>query len=401
MQISRSVYANVVIQSAFACGAGQQPCPVLDAGGLSRVLNVTAGSLTLTNVALTNGRGGGTGGCVISLSPITTLTSVGLTNCSSGASGGGVFAAGTLTVTSTTVSNGTALTHGGGLYGAGAVVVLSSTIISAGAGGSGGGVFGGSSVAVTGSTFSGTAASLNGGAVSAASNLTVGSCSFATASAGGNGGAVAGSGTVVVLQSAFVGSSAGGAGGAAFAGSDLNVTGSTFTTSASREVRRPRPRGASSRPNRLCRLSRHRPCCVLHLTFLSAGWHAQDGGALSGAGTVSVSGSTFIGAAAANRGGAVFADGVLIATGSSLSNAAASLVRKRGSSLHLRVPASRPVASARDERCLAAQPDLCAYPTTLSRAADSSARPQRASLRAHSLTRLRCGFCFMLPVLPV
>ena len=101
-----------------------------------RVVNITAGTVTLTGLTVRNGRAISTmdwsdgldGGGIRALSGTNvTLTSVHVTGNRAGAEGGGIASYGTLTLLGVSVANNTATT-GGGLYASGAVSLDSSAI---------------------------------------------------------------------------------------------------------------------------------------------------------------------------------------------------------------------------------------------------------------------------------
>jgi hypothetical protein len=163
----------VISQSATVTGLGANLLTI-NAGGNSRVLHITSGTVNVSGLTLTGGNADRGGGLRSELAATTTLTAMaieGNTATSATDAGGGIWAWGVLIVTSTTISGNTAPNgRGGGVHVTESTLIENSTLSSNSAGGSGGGVIhqGGSGItpiAITNSTITGNSAGGSGGGV--------------------------------------------------------------------------------------------------------------------------------------------------------------------------------------------------------------------------------------------
>lgn len=138
----------------------------IDAGGASRVLEITAGTVGLSGLTLTGGNGGGEYGGGVLNAANTTLTGVVIQGNTGAYVGGGASNAGTLTIVDSTIS-GNSASWGGGVFNANSLTIENSTI-SGNSADDGGGVFSydyDTSTTISNSTISGNSASSLGGGI--------------------------------------------------------------------------------------------------------------------------------------------------------------------------------------------------------------------------------------------
>ena len=193
---SLSVGQSVAIQGP---GAG---IITLDGQATVRVIDITAGTLTLSGVTIANGLTVARGGGIEIASGAGLSVSDSVFTGNHGPNGGGIdnLAGGNLTVDTSTFSNNTATSVGGG------------AIMNFGA------------ATVTDSTFIGNTAQINGGALNnqPGAVLTVENNTFSGNQSTGQGGAMSNLGTVTVINNTFSGNAGGG--GAAIATAPATMT---------------------------------------------------------------------------------------------------------------------------------------------------------------------------------
>jgi MBG domain len=176
----------------------------------SRVFEIAGGvTATISGLTITNGYvnlrpGFAQGGGIYNAGGLTVTNSTVLSNSVSGFSGagGGIFNTGMLNIINSTLSgNSNDADHpqGGGVYNVGTVTVINSTFsgnsVSEGlARPSGGGIFNVGTVTVINSTFWGNSAPINGGGIYNGGTLTVTNSTFSENSATGTGGQAFGGG---------------------------------------------------------------------------------------------------------------------------------------------------------------------------------------------------------------
>jgi hypothetical protein len=131
-----------VTQSLTISGSEQ----TIDANHLSRVLNVAAPTLNVSNLTLTGGATTGTGqdaygAGIHANNSAVTLSAVHITNNSAAKGGGGVYGiGGSLTLSGSTVTGNTAVGYGGGVWFAQGTLTISDSVISGNTGEDGGGI---------------------------------------------------------------------------------------------------------------------------------------------------------------------------------------------------------------------------------------------------------------------
>ncbi len=185
----------------------------VDGNGTNQVFDVDAG-VTVTIAGLTITRGHGASGGGILNSGTLTLTNLTLSNNLAAGAGGGIDNLGTLTLTSSTLS-GNSAGSGGGIDNDGTLTVTNSTFSDNSASADGGGVGNLGTLTVSDSTFSGNSAGRGGGIAIDDGALTLGNTIIATNTA------LTGPdlyGTVISLGNNLIGNSSGGSG---FVGTDL------------------------------------------------------------------------------------------------------------------------------------------------------------------------------------
>lgn len=143
---------------------------VISGNNASRVFQITAGSVQLLGLTISQGRGiGATGGGVTNSSTLLISDCI-ISNNSAGANGGGVFSNSTLTINSSTINDNSSDSQGGGLRFLGTATITNSTISGNSA------VSGGGISASTGTltlnhvTISNNTASTSGGGISGGSS---------------------------------------------------------------------------------------------------------------------------------------------------------------------------------------------------------------------------------------
>jgi hypothetical protein len=146
----------------------------IDGQNASRIFNHTGtGTLTVDNLTIQNGRFVRFGGGIFSAGAVTVTNSTISGNVSRG--GGGIFSEGAVTVTNSTISGNFGATGGGGIASRSAVTVTNSTISGNTARGFGG-IFSRGAVTVTNSTISGNTARGDGGGIRGLNDLTLNGC---------------------------------------------------------------------------------------------------------------------------------------------------------------------------------------------------------------------------------
>jgi CSLREA domain-containing protein len=143
----------------------------IDGENSTRVLNVDSPAvLTLNGVRIIRGNGSGSvGGCVLNNATFN-ATDLIVENCSSTSTGGGIFNAGPMTLTSSTISRNTAVGSAGIFNNTGQTANVNYTTISnnTATNGGGGGIGNAGTVNVLGSTFVGNSALFGGAATAGA-----------------------------------------------------------------------------------------------------------------------------------------------------------------------------------------------------------------------------------------
>jgi hypothetical protein len=245
---------TLLVEGTFACKASDPPLCSLDAGGASRVFNVSAGvTLRIAHLLLANGAAppDGFGGCVLADGAALALDTVVLRNCSAPAGGGGVAVlnGGSLRTSDSAFLGCTSVVGGGALVAHGVADVNTTSFVRNAARGSSLGVslslgampgpVGGGltlynvTANVTATSFTANVASTTdivllpnpdagqargGGLFISASTVSVSGCTFSRCAAFFGGGASVFRSTVLVAASAFDSNAASiGFGGALFA----------------------------------------------------------------------------------------------------------------------------------------------------------------------------------------
>ena len=177
----------------------------LDAGGTSRILNISAGTVSLSGLTLRNGNATDGGG--IFNTGTLTVTACALTGDTAQRYGGGIFnqSGATLSLASDTLSGDTTSSYGGGVYNQGMLTATGCTF-SADTADYGGGLFSQTNMTLVNDTFSGDSATTEGGGLYTQGTATVTSCTFAGDSAlAGSGDGIVNWGTLTVTASLFSG----------------------------------------------------------------------------------------------------------------------------------------------------------------------------------------------------
>ncbi len=200
-----------------------------------RVFEVSStGNLTLSGLTVRHGRCNGScqtitgaGGGIYNAGTLTVTNST--LSANSASYGGGIYNARTLTVTNSTLSANIA-SYGGGIYNDGSLTIANSTLSSNSAGGSGGGIFNtsGGALTIANSTLSSNAASSAGGGIYNARTLTVTDSTLSANSANKGGGIFNTIGTLILTNSTLSANSANYGGGINNEGT-LTVANSTFS----------------------------------------------------------------------------------------------------------------------------------------------------------------------------
>src|SRR3990172_2888761 len=139
---------NLTIQGA---GPG---ATIIDGGGIDRVFEIFAGTVTISGMTIRNGNAGATGvGGAIRNDGTLTLTNSTVSGNTAGLRGGGIYnQQGTATLTNVTVSGNAASESGGGIANnnsSDATLTLSSVIVSNNTAASGGGISAGGTVTLS------------------------------------------------------------------------------------------------------------------------------------------------------------------------------------------------------------------------------------------------------------
>ena len=180
------------LDSLTIAGAGASSTTV-NGGGAGSVFNVFRGTVTISDLTVTNGTGL-VGGGIVNFGTLTLNSSTVSDNSASGF-GGGIDNDGTLTVNSSTVSGNKVTgisTFGGGIYAAsGATTTINSSTVSGNtAGNFGGGIVNAAgTMTLNSSTVSGNSAT-GGGGIASTGPLTINSSTVSGNSATGDGGGI-------------------------------------------------------------------------------------------------------------------------------------------------------------------------------------------------------------------
>ncbi|MFN8523215.1 MAG: choice-of-anchor Q domain-containing protein [Chloroflexota bacterium] len=170
---------------------------------LSRVINVTAGTISISGLTITGGSGDASGGGGILTAPAVTLTVANslISGNASAGSGGGIANAGTLNLTNSTISGNGAAVFGGGITNAGTLTATNSTVSGNSLAITGGGIFTNGTLTLTNTTVTGNSAGSGGGIYAAGGTLTLKNTIVANQTTGNNcAGTTAGAGSTNNLQ---------------------------------------------------------------------------------------------------------------------------------------------------------------------------------------------------------
>ena len=205
-------------------------------GGLSRVFQIDNGvTASISGLTITGGSVSGDGGGMYCNGGTLTLTNVSVSDNYAGHGGAGVENLGTLTVSNCAFTSDTAAVVGGGIHNGGGVATLTNCTFSQDiggfSGGGGGGVVNYAIMTVNGCTFSGNSGPYGGGLYNGGgTSLAVDDSTFSDNSASVFGGGIDDEGGPLTVDGCtFTGNSANAGGGldAVFGGS-VTVNGSTF-----------------------------------------------------------------------------------------------------------------------------------------------------------------------------
>ena len=197
-----------------------------------RLLHVTSsGNLTVNGLTLNNGHeeAGSLGGGIYNEGTLT-ITNVLLSNNNSDGFGGGIDNAGTLTVNNSGFSKNHGFVEGGGIYNTGTLTVTNSSFTSNSSGFGGGIQNKGShrTRAISGSTFSGNSGN-GGGLNNDQGTISIRSSSFVANTSDGDGGGIENNGPMTIVNSTFANNSAAARGGGFSVDSfTTTITNSTF-----------------------------------------------------------------------------------------------------------------------------------------------------------------------------
>ena len=153
---------------------------IIDGNSLDRVFQVHSGTVTFSDLTIQGGLlGGGQHGAGVAIESGASLTldTVNVTgNQANGGSnqGGGIYNAGTLTITDSSISNNATGSHGGGLYNEGTANISQSLLAGNTATNNAGGIYhtGASTLDLTNVTISGNTSTGNGGGIYSEANVT-------------------------------------------------------------------------------------------------------------------------------------------------------------------------------------------------------------------------------------
>jgi filamentous hemagglutinin family protein len=198
---------EIVITDDLTISGNGQTNTIIDGRANSRIFNITAiVPVTIDGVTIRNGNPGGF------------------------SSGGGVFSAGAVTLTNSTVSGNTAGDQGGGIFSNGDVTLTNSTVSGNTAANFGGGILSFGAVTVTNSTVSGnTATNSNDGGIGGVVSVTLINSTVSGNRAGNLGGGIVSDGVVTVTNSTVSGNTATNNGGGIFVRNGGTITNSTIT----------------------------------------------------------------------------------------------------------------------------------------------------------------------------
>ncbi len=205
--------------------------PVLTAGGATTITLTSGQALTLTRDVTIVGPGTGllavsgnnaTRVFVVSSGVSATIDGLTVRNGRSISTvGGGIYNAGTLTLTNSAVTSSFSLPGGGGIYNAGVLTVISSTLSGSTSNSMGGGIYNVATLTMIGSTLSGNVCYGMGGGVYNAATLTVISSTLTGNASNATGGGIYNIGTLTMSGSALLSNSSftsgGGIGNSSFA----------------------------------------------------------------------------------------------------------------------------------------------------------------------------------------
>jgi hypothetical protein len=179
--------------------------PTISGNNATRVFNITAGSsVTLHQLIISGGNAAGSGGGIYNAGTLTVTNSSLSGNSASSGDGGGIYNSSWLAVTNVTVA-GNKASYGGGIHNDGTLTVTKSTFSGNTAiSGVAGGIYNSGTLTITNSTFAGNSADWGGGIYSDGM-LTVMSSTFYGNSAGGGGGGIYNNGVTATVRNTAIG----------------------------------------------------------------------------------------------------------------------------------------------------------------------------------------------------
>ena len=205
---------------------------LIDAGQIDRVFQVLPGvTLNLSGVTVRNGKVAADGGGILNAGTLVLTDSAVTNNQATAGAGGGIFSNGSLTATGTSVSSNSASGGGGGISGAGTWVISGSALANNSAGYGGGVAFSGSTAQISGSSLTQNTSTGNGGGifVGGGAELTLSESTVSTNTAV-SGAGLANAGSVHLVRSTLSGNTASMSGGGLWNdGGTVDVTGSTVS----------------------------------------------------------------------------------------------------------------------------------------------------------------------------
>ncbi|NEO83995.1 MAG: DUF4347 domain-containing protein [Spirulina sp. SIO3F2] len=227
-----------ISDDATLVGTGQNNLAI-DANNASRVFNITANTVSIKDIAMTNGNINGHGGGIqfFGTGTLSLENSTVAGNASTGGLGGGIFSnSGAVTLTNSTLSGNNAGLGAGVFSNVGAITLTNSNVSGNSSAGLGGGLVTASgAVTLTDSTVSGNSSAGQGGGVftlSGAITATNGTVSGNSANTRG-GGLFTLSGAIDLTDSTVSGNSSAGLGAGIYASSGaVTLTGSTVSGNA-------------------------------------------------------------------------------------------------------------------------------------------------------------------------
>ena len=272
-----------------------------------------AGTLSLSNGTIKNAKAATTsGGVVYNTGTLNIMDVDFLNNQSATRTGGAISNLKNLTVTRGIFTGNSAFTAGGAIYNYLGVTanVTDSTFTGNSAGtGNGGAIYNLGTLTTTGGSFASNTAHYGGVIYNYIGTANITDSTFTGNSAGtGNGGAIYNLATLNLMGDSFVSNTAG-SGGAIYnnnVGTLLTITGGTFTSNT------------ADNGGAICNLLGQ--TTLSNVTFRNNSATSGEGGAISNnAGTLTIAGGSYDNNSAKN-GGAIYNDGTVTLTGSSLSN---------------------------------------------------------------------------------